>query len=73
MPVSFNHTIVWAHDSKASATFLAQILGLAGPMRWGPFQVVTTENGVNIDFMGGQVSACHSHTKVVKFRGAKTE
>ena len=61
MPVSFNHTIVWAHDSKASATFLAQILGLAGPMRWGPFQVVTTENGVNIDFMDqdGAISAQH--------------
>ena len=36
MAVEFNHTIVLARDSKASATFLAQILGLPEPKRWGP-------------------------------------
>ena len=51
MAVEFNHTIVLARDSKASATFLAQILGLPEPKRWGPFQIVTTSNSVNIDFM----------------------
>lgn len=51
MAVEFNHTIVWSRDSKASAGFLANILGLAPPRRWGPFQVVTTGNGVNVDFM----------------------
>jgi len=51
MPVEFNHTIVWASDSRASATFLAEILGLPAPREWGRFQIVTTSNGVNLDFM----------------------
>lgn len=51
MAVEFNHTIVLAHDSRASAMFLAEILGLPGPKAWGPFQVVTTSNHVNLDFM----------------------
>jgi catechol 2,3-dioxygenase-like lactoylglutathione lyase family enzyme len=51
MAVYFNHTIVWCRDSKASAKFLADMLGLPAPKKWGPFQVVTTENGVNVDFM----------------------
>ena len=51
MPVEFNHTIVWSRDSKASADFFAEILGLPKPRKWGPFQVVTTVNGVNLDFM----------------------
>ena len=49
--IQFNHTIVWARDSRASAKFLAEILGLSAPNRWGPFEVVTTENGTNVDFM----------------------
>lgn len=61
MSVQFNHTIVWAHDSKASATFLAEMLGLPGPMHWGPFQVVTTDNGVSLDFMDkdGEIRTQH--------------
>jgi len=51
MSVEFNHTIVWSRDSEASARFLARMLGLPAPKRWGPFQVVTTANDVNVDFM----------------------
>ena len=51
MAVEFNHTIVWARDSRASAKFLAEILGLSAPKRWGPFEVVTTDNGTKVDFM----------------------
>ena len=51
MAVEFNHTIVWARDSRASAKFLAEILGLPAPKKWGPFEVVTTDNGTNVDFM----------------------
>ena len=29
MVVEFNHTIIWARDSKASARFLAEIYALA--------------------------------------------
>lgn len=54
MTVEFNHTIIWARDSKASAAFLAKILGLPAPVRWGPFEVVTTANGVSLDFMDGR-------------------
>ena len=50
MAINFNHTIVWARDSEASATFL-EILGLPPPKRWGPFQVVKTDNATNLDFM----------------------
>ena len=39
MAINFNHTIVGARDSEASATFLTEILGLAAPRRWGPFLV----------------------------------
>jgi catechol 2,3-dioxygenase-like lactoylglutathione lyase family enzyme len=51
MSVEFNHTIVWSRDSEASARFLAHTLGLPAPQRWGPFQVVTMANAVNVDFM----------------------
>ena len=61
MAINFNHTIVWARDSEASATFLAQILGLPAPGRWGPFLVVATNNGVNVDFMNadGEITPQH--------------
>jgi catechol 2,3-dioxygenase-like lactoylglutathione lyase family enzyme len=61
MAVSFNHTIVWARDSDESATFLAQILGLPAPRRWGPFLVVTTSNGVNVDFMNAEDEIAPQH------------
>ena len=51
MAIQFNHTILAARDSRASATFLAEMLGLPAPKRWGPFEVVTTENGANLDYM----------------------
>jgi catechol 2,3-dioxygenase-like lactoylglutathione lyase family enzyme len=51
MAIDFNHTIVSARDSAKSAAFLAEMLDLPGPTRWGPFQVVKTDNGANIDFM----------------------
>ena len=54
MVVEFNHTIIWARDSKASARFLAEILGLPAPVTFGPFEVVTTTNGVSLDFMEGK-------------------
>jgi hypothetical protein len=61
MTIKFNHTIVWARDSQASATFLADVLGLPAPKRWGPFLVVTTANGTNLDFMDvdGEIAPQH--------------
>src|SRR3546814_3455808 len=54
MPVKLNHTIVWSRDPEAGACFLAEILNLAPPTRFGPFHVVTVDNGVSLDFMAKQ-------------------
>lgn len=51
MAVQFNHTILAAKDRDTSAAFLAEMLGLPAPTKWGPFIMVTTENGVNLDYM----------------------
>ncbi len=51
MPIQLNHTIVHARDALASATFLADLLGLAPPVRFGPFHGVTLDNGVTLDFI----------------------
>jgi catechol 2,3-dioxygenase-like lactoylglutathione lyase family enzyme len=51
MPVQLNHTIISAGDSRASAAFMAEILGLAAPTRFGPFMMVETDNGVSLDFI----------------------
>jgi catechol 2,3-dioxygenase-like lactoylglutathione lyase family enzyme len=61
MAIHFNHTILYAQDSKASATFLAEILGLPAPKHWGPFQMVTTGNDANLDYMDtdGEISPQH--------------
>jgi catechol 2,3-dioxygenase-like lactoylglutathione lyase family enzyme len=61
MAIQFNHTILYAHDSEASAKALAEILGLPAPARWGPFMVVKTNNDTNLDFMDtdGEVASQH--------------
>ena len=50
MAIEFNHTIVWSGDAKSSARFLAGLLGLPEPKKVYHFEVVTTANGVNVDF-----------------------
>jgi catechol 2,3-dioxygenase-like lactoylglutathione lyase family enzyme len=61
MAVHFNHTILSARDSKASGKFLSEILGLPEPTHWGPFEVVATENGANLDYMNvkGEIAPQH--------------
>jgi catechol 2,3-dioxygenase-like lactoylglutathione lyase family enzyme len=51
MAVQLNHTIVAARDKHASASFLADVLGLPAPKSWGPFVMVDTSNDVSLDFM----------------------
>ena len=51
MAVELNHTIVASSDSDASASFVADILGLAEPSTFGPFVTVETANGVTLDFL----------------------
>jgi catechol 2,3-dioxygenase-like lactoylglutathione lyase family enzyme len=61
MAIDFNHTIVSARDSEASARFLAEMLGLPAPRKWGPFQIVATANGANIDFMNSDSGITPQH------------
>jgi catechol 2,3-dioxygenase-like lactoylglutathione lyase family enzyme len=70
MAVNFNHTIVSARDSAKSAAFLAEILSLPAPKRWGPFLMVTTDNGANIDFMDTDESITPQH---YAFLGSESE
>jgi extradiol dioxygenase family protein len=50
MAVQLNHTIVHARDKETSATFLADLLGVAAPTPYGPFLVVQVDNDVSLDF-----------------------
>ena len=50
MTVELNHIIIPAKDPRASATFLATILGVKVAPDWGHFVPVRTGNGVTLDF-----------------------
>lgn len=51
MSVRLNHTIVHCSDQQASASFLADVLGLPAPTNFGPFSVVQVANDVSLDFL----------------------
>ena len=61
MGVELNHTIVAARDRRASAAFLAEVMGLAAPTPFGPFMVVEVANGVSLDFADadGDITSQH--------------
>ena len=61
MSAQLNHTIVYCRDQRASATFLADLLGLAAPTHFGPFLVVELGNGVSLDFLetDGEIASQH--------------
>ena len=61
MNVQLNHTIVAAHDKKASARFLADLLGLEPSPPFGPFIPVQIPNGVTLDYMetDGEITPQH--------------
>ena len=61
MSVQLNHTIVWCRDKERSATFLAEILGLAKPASYGPFRIVEASNGVSLDYhdVEGEIASQH--------------
>lgn len=54
MAVDLNHTIVPSRNKRASAEFLAEILGLKAGPQWGPFVPVETANGVTLDYMDAE-------------------
>jgi catechol 2,3-dioxygenase-like lactoylglutathione lyase family enzyme len=51
MPAQLDHTIVNALDPEGSARFVAELLDLAPPHRFGPFFVVELANGVSLDYI----------------------
>jgi catechol 2,3-dioxygenase-like lactoylglutathione lyase family enzyme len=53
--VQLNHTLVNVRDKQASASFVAEILGLAAPTSYGPFLVVQVDNDVSLDFIDVEV------------------
>ncbi|MER5185044.1 VOC family protein [Streptomyces sp. NPDC002896] len=61
MSVELNHTIVAAHDKKASAQFLAGLLGLETSAPFGPFIPVNTHNGVTLDYMEAEGEITPQH------------
>ena len=61
MTAKLNHTIVWCRDKSSSSAFLAEILGLPEPTRFGPFRIVELANGVSLDFhdSAGEIASQH--------------
>jgi catechol 2,3-dioxygenase-like lactoylglutathione lyase family enzyme len=61
MTVKLNHTIVSARDKRASAAFLAEILGLPAPVPFGPFLTVQMDNDVTLDFLSAEGEITRQH------------
>jgi catechol 2,3-dioxygenase-like lactoylglutathione lyase family enzyme len=61
MTVRLDHTIIAAHDKKASARFLADILGLEVSPQYGPFIPVEIPNGVTLDYLDSPGSITPQH------------
>ena len=61
MAILLNHTIVLSRNKKASAAFMADILGLGEPVPYGPFLGVVADNDVTLDFMDtdGEIVSQH--------------
>ena len=51
MPVKLNHTIVHAHDQRASAEFFSQVFGLPAAVTFGPFLDIQVANEVTLAFL----------------------
>jgi len=49
--MKLNHTIVYCSDRTRSSNFLSDILGREAPGRYGPFNVVTLDNDVSLDYL----------------------
>ena len=54
MAVKLNHTIVHSKDPRESADFLAGVLGLPAPKRFGPFLDVDVSNEVTLAFLDAE-------------------
>jgi catechol 2,3-dioxygenase-like lactoylglutathione lyase family enzyme len=54
MTIKLNHTIVHSRDPRASADFLAGVLGLPAPVPFGPFLDVQVGNEVTLAFLDAE-------------------
>lgn len=61
MAVELNHTIVAARNSELSAQYVADLLGLPPPTRFGPFQVLDVANGVSLDYIDSDEEIASQH------------
>ncbi|MGI9019037.1 MAG: VOC family protein [Euzebya sp.] len=61
MSVQLNHTIVAATDPHTSAQYLADLLDLDAPVRFGPFMEVQMDNELTLDYLTetGQITSQH--------------
>ena len=66
--VELNHTIVKARDRVAAARFVAEILGLAEPVPFGPFMTVALAHDLTLDYVqeDGDFPAQHLAFKVTE-------
>lgn len=48
--ISLNHTIIFADDKSASASFFTRLFGLPEAESWGPFLIVNLDNDGLIQF-----------------------
>ncbi len=60
MTVTLNHTIIHAKDKVASAAFLAELLDLDPPQKFGPFEVVHVGE-TSLDFAETSASIASRH------------
>ncbi|MEU6150945.1 VOC family protein [Actinosynnema sp. NPDC047251] len=61
MTVKLNHTIVSAHDARATADFLVEVFGFAPAVPFGPFLCVETANEVSLDVMAAEEEITPQH------------
>src|SRR5438552_2464704 len=69
MSVELNHTIVFVKDKRASAAFLAGILGLRPAPQWAGFIPVQMSNGVTLDFADADEISGQHYAFLVGQRG----
>lgn len=56
MPVSFNHTIIGAHEPQTSADFYQAVLGAHAAPNWGPFINLTLDDDTLLQFAAAPVN-----------------
>lgn len=59
--VSFNHCIVFAKDTRESASFFTRLFDLPDAVAWGPFLSVTLAHGVVMQFAAPGIEVQPQH------------